>query len=434
MKKIIIIVLALAIVLGFVAWKFGPNLFSGSKVPAGPVKLVYWGLWEEENIIKTVIDEYKKTHPDVEITYERKTSVNYRSRLQTQLKEGTGPDIFRIHNSWVPMFVSDIYPAPLEVFSISDFEETFYPVAKDSFVAGQFVYGAPIGIDGLAMYVNEDILSAAGVTIPTNWTEFQDSASRVTVVDQSGVMATAGAALGTASNVDHFSDILGLLLLQQGVNLQNPEVSGITEVLQFYTGFVTEPTRKIWDSNLPTSTQAFAQGRVAFYFAPSWRSHELRVINPSLKFKVVPVPQIPNRQEAWGSFWGETVSNKSKNPKEAWEFVKFLTSPEAEKLLYGEASKIRLFGEPYSRVDLAAEITDAPVVGAYVQQGPYYKTWFLNSNTFDDGINDEMIKYWEDGVNSIVAGSSEDLAAETIKQGVEQILNKYTRPAASPAQ
>ncbi len=435
MKKIIIIVLALFVILGFIFWKFGPALFSGgSKGPTGPVKLTYWGLWEEGALMKGVIAEYQKTHPNVQIEYTRQPSLNYKSRLQTQIKDGSGPDIFRIHNTWVPQFPGYLYPAPLSTFSVSDYESTFYPVAKDSFVSGQYVYAAPVGIDGLAMYVNEEIVTNAGRTIPTTWQEFINTAYDVTVTDpNTNAITTAGAALGTASNVDNFSDILGLLLLQQAVDIKNPQVSEVALVLRFYTGFSVNKDRKTWDKNLPSSTQAFAQGRVAFYFAPSWRAQELRTINPQLNFKVVPVPQLPEKQIGWASFWGEAVSAKSKYPKEAWEFVKYLTSADAEKLMYQEASKVRLFGEPYSRVDLADQIKDAPIVGTYITQGPYYKSWYLASGTFDDpGINSEMIKYWEDGVNNVLNGQSPETAADTVVKGIQQVLAKYTQPAPSP--
>ncbi len=143
---------------------------------------------------------------------------------------------------------------------------------------------------------------------------------------------------------------------------------------------------------------------------------------------MAPVPQLSGKQIAWASFWGEAVSGKSKNITEAWKFVKYLTSKEAEKLAYQSASQIRLFGEPYSLTSLAGELSSDPMVGAVVTQGPAYKFWYLESNTFDNGLNDEMIKYWEDGINTILAGTSVDAALQTVNQGVKQVLDKYTKP------
>lgn len=435
MKRIIIIVLSLSIVLGFIFWKFGPSLpFFNKPKPQGPITLTYWGLWEDDNLIKPVIAEYQRQNPKITVNYERKSSLNYRTRVQTQIREGVGPDVFRIHNSWLPMFTLDLAAAPQDVFTISDFKNTFYPVTADSFVKGNQIYGVPMEIDGLALFYNEEMLLGIGRTPPKNWQEFMDTAIKMNVKDTAGNIQTAGAALGTAGNVDHWPDILGLLFFQQpGVNFNNLATPQAAEVFRFYTGFVTDPRKKTWDVNLPKSTDMFAAGRLGFYFAPSWRAHELRVANPNLKFQVAPVPQLSGKTVGWATFWGETVSARSQNPAEAWKFVKYLTSAETERLAYQQASQVRLFGEPYSQVSLSNELAGDPIVGAFVTQGPIYKSWYLSSNTFDNGINDEMIKYFEDGVNATLAGTSPETALQTVDQGVKQVLDKYTKPAPAPS-
>lgn len=429
MKKIIIIALSISIVFGFLFWKFGPSisLFNKSK-EQGPITLTYWGLWEEDNLIKPAIAEYQKQNPNIVINYERKSSLNYRTRVQTQIREGVGPDVFRIHNSWLPMFQSDLTPAPADVFTIAEYKTAFYPVAQESFVKGNQILAAPLEIDGLALFINTEMLSAVGGFPPRNWQEFIDLATKMTVRDESGIK-TAGAAMGTASNVDHWSDILGLLFLQQpGVEFTNMATPQAAEVFKFYTSFETDPRKKTWDVGLPKSTDVFTQGRLGFYFAPSWRAHELRVANPNLKFQVVPVPQLSSNNVAWATFWGEAVSSRSKNPVEAWKFVKYLTSVQTEKLIYQQAAQVRLFGEPYSQVSLASEVAQDPMVGAFVSQGPVYKFWYLSSNTFDNGINDEMIKYFEDGINATLQGIDPATALQTVDKGIKQVIDKYTKP------
>ena len=436
MKKIIIIVLSLSIILGFLFWKFGPSisLFNKAK-PKGPVTLTYWGLWEDENLIKGIIDSYQKQNPNIKINYLKQSSINYRSRVQSQIKEGVGPDVFRIHNSWLSMFLKggSVASAPDTVFSFLEYKNLFYPIVADSFIKDGKIYAAPYELDGLALFYNKGMLDAIGGTPPKNWQEFIDLANKMTVRDATGIK-TAGAAMGTAGNVDHWSDVLGLLLLQEpNVDLGNVVSDAVSRVLTFYTGFITDPRKKVWDINLPSSTQMFASNRLGFYFAPSWRAHELKVANPSLEFRVVPPPQLFGKSVGWASFWAEAVSSKSANSEEAWKFVKYLTSVEAEKLMYAQASSVRLFGEPYSLVSLTPEISADPIVGAFVNQGPNYKFWYLSSNTFDNGINDEMIKYFEDGINATLAGTDPKTALQTVNLGVKQVLDKYTNMAPVPS-
>ncbi len=433
MQKIIIAVLALVVVIAFAVWRFGPQ-FSNGKIASGPVTLTYWGLWEDDSLIKPILEQFHQKYPGISVNYVKQSSINYRTRVQTQLREGVGPDVLMIHNSWLPMFDGDLIPVPDNVLSLNEYKSTFYPVAYDSFVKNNQIYGVPMEIDGLGLYYNEDILQGIGGQPPKNWQEFIDEATKMTVREQNGQIKTAGAAIGSTGNIDHWSDILGLLLMQEpNINFQNVASSNVAEVLRFYTGFITDPKHKTWDVTMPNSTQAFAQGRVGFYFAPSWRAHELRQANPNLKFKIVPVPQLAGKQVAWANFWGNGVSVKTKYSKESWEFAKFLSSSEVEKQSYQAASQVRLFGEPYSRVDLSQELVNDPLTGAFVSQGPYYKFWFLESNTLDAGLNDEMIKYWEDGVNATLQGTDPQVALQTVQKGVQQVLSKYVNPTPAPA-
>ena len=222
MKRIIIIALSLSIVLGFIFWRFGPSisLFNQAK-DNGPIILTYWGLWEDENLIKPLLVEYQKQNPKITVNYVKQSSINYRTRVQTQVREGVGPDVFMIHNSWLPMFSSDLAAAPADIVNISGYKDMFYPLAYDSFVKNNQIFAASVGIDGLALFYNEEMLNGIGANVPKNWREFRDTATKMTVRDSSGIK-TAGAALGSTGNVDHWPDIIGLLLLQEpGVDFNN---------------------------------------------------------------------------------------------------------------------------------------------------------------------------------------------------------------------
>lgn len=444
-RLLILIVIVVAVILGIAFWAFGSRFFQGSK-DDGPVTLNFWTLWEDEEIFRTAIAEYKKTHPNVNIVFNHQSSLNYYSRVQVQSAASEGPDIFMVHNTWVPVFLKAnlLAQTPASIMTTEEYGKTFYPVAKDSFIVAGKIYSIPLMVDGLALYYNEELLRNGGESVvPDNWFDLLTSAVNLTVRDDKGNIKTAGAALGETGNVDHWSDILGLLFLQQKdrnpqANLETPNTSAGAQVLTFYTNFVLNPEYKVWDKTMPNSTQAFAQGRVAYYFAPSWRAHELRQLNPQLKFKTAPVPQLPCAagkqcgKIGWGSFWGYSVSAKSVKQKQAWEFLKFLSSQEGEKLIYQEASKIRLFGEPYSRMDLQQELIGDPVVGAFVEQGPYYKHWYLASDTHDKGgMNFDIIKAYEDAINSVLSGRDPQGALGTTASNVKQVLDRLNAPAAA---
>lgn len=416
----LLILFIVLIVIGFVAFKVIGRLLARNQ----PVVLTYWGLWENEAILTGVIAEYKKTHPNVEISYSMQSPKQYRERLQAAIERGEGPDIFRYHATWVPMLKDDLAPAGKTGYTAAEFQQAFYPVAARDLVIGGRVYGVPLMLDGLGLYYNEDLLRAGGIIPPTTWEDFREAALSLTVKDENDQIITSGAALGTTGNVEHFSDIMALMMLQNGADLKNPTGKEAQDALSFYHLF-TEKPNQVWNETLDNSIIAFANGKVAFIFAPSWWVHNIRLMNPNLRFQIIPVPQLPGTNTTWASYWAEGVSAKSSHQDEAWEFLKFLSSKETLISLYTEASKTRVFGEPYSRVDLAQTIANDPYVGAYIRQAQTAESFFLAGRTFDNGINDRMIKYLSDAVNSLGQGVSPESAVETVAQGFSQVLSSF---------
>jgi multiple sugar transport system substrate-binding protein len=390
------------------------------------IALAYWGLWEPESVMNSIIADYQKDRPWVKINYSLQSSRDYRERLQSSLARGDGPDIFRFHQTWLPMFKNDLAPVPSGTIE----EDKYYPVMKDSLSIGKNLYGVPLMIDTLALFINEDIFRAAGKTPPTNWDDLVKIAIELTVRDNQGRIQTAGVALGTTNNVDHWSDILGLMMLQNGVEMTKVEKTIGSDnrnlgedVLTFY-GWFSQKYR-VWDETLPSSTLAFASGKLAMYFGPSWRIFELKGINPDLKFSILPVPQLPGTNLSWASFWVEGVWGKSQNKEEAFNFLKYLSQKETLQKLYQAESNLRLFGELYPRTDMANLLADNPLVAPFLSQAATARSWYLCSQTFDNGLNDRMIKYFEDAVNGINQGKSATEALATAGQGVTQLLSQY---------
>lgn len=399
---------------------------NGEKAPSaksGSITLTYWGLWESKEVIQPLIEEYKKNHPEVTINYLQQSHKDYRERLQSALARNEGPDIFRFHNTWVPMLKKELASMPAEVSGEINFETDFYPVAVQDLKVGSQYFGIPLEFDALALFYNAQMLKEAGKTFPTTWDELRRTAADLTVYDDQGQIQSAGVALGVAGNVDHFSEILGLMMLQNGVDLSSPVGVLAEDALKFYTLFYT--TDKVWNESLPSSVYAFATAKVAMIFAPSWRAHEIKQINPELEFKTAAVPQLPGTQVGWATYWVEGVSNRSQNQEAAWDFLTYLVSKEVLARLYSQSSNERDFGEPYSRKDLASQLEDDPVVGAFVQQGPYAQSWYLCARTHDNGLNDKMIKYFEDAVNAVIKGESASSALTNASQGVTQVLSQY---------
>lgn len=410
----------------------------------------YWGLWEENSVIDGVIADFEAKNPGIKINYIKNEKDNYRTRLKarlgkTSVDEGA-PDVFRIHSSWIPMFDEDLARVPAETNKTVQLEGDFFNVYKEDLkVKGSYV-AIPLMYDGLSLFYNKGMLETAGINPPKTWWGLQEAAIKLTDRNEAGRIKQAGAALGTTENVDHWSDIVGLMMKQNGVEiLKNDSINNkkIQDVLAFYTLFKTK--YRVWDESLPPSTVSFAGGKLAFYFGPSWRIFDIEAINPNLKFEVTTVPQLPTLENApldkiekegltdyltnihWATYWVEGVNSKSKKQKEAWKFLEFLSSKDSLERMYAAASQLRSFGEIYPRKSLADKINTNPKLKAFVSAANDASSGYLSSNTFDDnGVDEEMISYFNDAINGITVKNMEtDKVIEGLRKGIEQVAVKY---------
>lgn len=393
--------------------------------------ITWWGLWEDQSVVAPLIAEYEQAHPNVKIEYIKQSPQDYRERLTNALAKGNGPDIFRFHNTWVPMFRSDLDTLPSSVMNAADYAKSFYPIASADLTNGSGLVGIPLEYDALTLYINEDIFNKSGKTPPATWDELRILARELTVKDDQNTITQSGVAMGRTENVDHWPEILALLMLQNGVDLSNPVGKQAEDALTFFTVFST--LDGVWDPTLPSSTQAFAAGKLAMYIAPSWRAFEITQQNPNLKFKTVPVPQLPkDRPEqldiTYATYWAEGVSSKSTKKAAAWDFLKFLSTQDSLQKFYQNASKVRTFGEPYPRPDMSGLLKTHPVLGSIINQAPGAQSWYLASRTFDGptGINSQLNNYFGDAINSLVDNKdSVDKIMQTVAAGVQQVLTQY---------
>jgi multiple sugar transport system substrate-binding protein len=420
--KILLGLLVLFVVLFVIFVLIVPRFIGGKQ----KVTLTYWGLFEDSQVVGPVIQDFERENPNIHVDYVREDIKQYKERLLTRIKNGTGPDVFTFHNTWYSMLSSVLLPLPESTIGKGEFTKYFYPVASRDLIKNGAIYGIPLEIDTLALYINSDMFQKAGLNPPSDWNAFLTDAKTLTVKDQNGKIQTSGAALGSFDNITHAPDIISLLMLQNGTSLEN--ISGTSkrasDALNFYTSFAL-PGANVWDSTLDPSIVAFERGKLAMYFGYSWDFFLIKAQNSNLNFSIVKVPQLPGANVTLASYWADGVSLKSKNQKEALLFMKFLSRKDTEEKLYAQESKIRFFGEPYARVDLGDKLKDNPNVYPFVSQGKDAFSSFFASDTYDDGLNSQMNAYLGNSINSILNQTSPDTALTTLSQGVSQVLQQY---------
>ena len=217
------------------------------------------------------------------------------------------------------------------------------------------------------------------------------------------------------------------MLLQANVNLFNIDSQYATEALEFYTSFAYSADR-VWDNTQPNSIIAFANQKVAMIIAPSWRIPEIQVLNPNLAFDVVSVPQLPDSSEVnWASIWFEAVPKNSSNPQEAWQFLTYLSSAQAQQLIFQSAATERGVSQPPANKGVYETARQNPLLAPYLDSFATAQTFYTASSTHDadTAINSRLIKYLEATVNAFASNEDSDSVIDSLNLGFNQVLSQY---------
>ncbi len=389
-------------------------------------ELVWWGVQHDPAVFQPLIEEFEKKNPNIKIKYTKQSNSDYRERLANSLKQGTGPDIFEIHNTWPYMFKDSLSSLPSQIMSKEEFEKSFYPViVSDVTLPNLGMVAMPLEFDALTLFINEDIFILANLDPPEVWDEVGSLAHRLSLKGAGGIVSQAGVAMGITQNVDHWQEIVGLLLIQNRVNPASPIGDRAKTALNFYKSF---KEGEVWDDALPPSTVAFANSKVAMYFAPTRRAQEIVKLNPNLKFRTLRLPQLrknlPTDPDfSYATYWVQAVSVKSQNQEIAWEFLKFLSSPESLREINSNISKLEVFPRLYPRPEMNLEFREHPVLGSVASLAYNARSWFLADQTFDGqkGINSLIGKIFE----NLLAGSINDRVLGGSAQDIKKILSSY---------
>lgn len=389
------------------------------------IELVWWKTFQDQQDISPFIEAYSQYRPNVTIKYVKKNIVDYEQELINAIASGNSPDIFTIHNDWLPKHMDKMAPMPSGMTE-RQYKETFVDVAASDFIKDSKIYAIPLAIDVLAMYYNKDILGSAGIfTPPTTWPEVVAAVQKITKQDTSGNFTRSGLAMGTSSNINRSADMLMLLMLQNGTRFYNDNnTSAIFDqqtrvndqsfypgatALDFYTQFA-RPSKKAytWNTKSDNSVDAFAQGKLAMMLSYSYMLPTIKDKAPNLNWGVVAVPQVDNSglKVNFANYWAEGVSKTSLKQEVAWDFLNFISQKDVLAKYY-ETVKA-----PSARKDLlSTQISDIEL-GVFAESAITAKSVYKSEPGQFESI---MLKMIDD---VILRGS---LPEEAVSDAVSQV-------------
>ncbi len=383
-------------------------IFSGGPGGGESAVLEFWGVFDDKSFYADTIQRYEIDNPNIRIVYRKFAFEDYEGALVSALAAGNGPDIFMMHNTWLPKHIDKITPLPQEklrgekepLFTFRRFREEFVDVATQDLTTDGEIYALPLYVDTLALYFNRDVFDTEGIASPPRtWDDFNGVVGRLTQFDNLNNITRSAVAMGTARNINRSTDILTLLMLQSGVEMVDDDFTEATfarsvqgqnvgEIaLQYYTDFAN-PTKRVytWNDDQFYSIDAFFTGKTAMMFNYSHHIQTLEEKSARFKFGVALMPQIEGSEAVnYANYWAPTVAERSLYSVEAWKFLVYLASRE------GVTSYINASSRPVARRDLISALVDDPNYGIFAEQALSATSWLQPDSSAVETIFADMI-------------------------------------------
>ncbi len=446
------------------------------------VELTIWRATDNEESFQELISAYQEDHPNVTINYvynpQWKTDPDsYLEQSVNALATGKGPDIWSVRNDWLPAQYEKVRPAPANTvgsYSTDDaiktatnadaVSELFVPVVSDDVIINSDVYGLPLSVDSLALYINTTIMEQVQDEVtasnkvsnnllpeeltaikkilsngPKDWTELVQVVPYINTA-QGTTISRSAIAMGLGSNIEQAPGIISSILLQNGTQIvtddlksayfQNSQQSSTGSAsypgkgaIEFYTNFgKSDNAWYSWNStDFPSGArQAFMDGKLAMIIDDSSYYSTLKSSNINFNFNITPLPQIDSdNPTTYANYWVETVTNNSKVSEYAWDFLEFATTSNNVSSYLSNTKK------PPALLSRAGEYNeDATGLAVFTSQALVAQSWYKGP---DPNQTDTIFRNWAD--NIAVGGKTITEATNTAAGLLTTLLQSVTPPS-----
>lgn len=158
-----------------------------------PVKLTYWA-WAPN--LDKVVDIWNEANPDIQVTVAKQDGGDPAiTKLLTAIQAGSGaPDLIQAEYQKIPTLVASDALADMADRVGDDVAEEFPDAVWDSVtLGGDAVYAIPQDTGPMMFYYRDDIFTELGLTVPSTWEEYAETARALRAADPTKFLGTFSA-------------------------------------------------------------------------------------------------------------------------------------------------------------------------------------------------------------------------------------------------
>ncbi|WP_029116142.1 ABC transporter substrate-binding protein [Mycobacterium sp. URHB0044] len=312
----------------------------GSSSSSGPTKIVVWHGYQdtEGDAFKSLIDQFNKTHPDIEVSELYSSNDLVLQKVLTAVRGNSAPDVAYMFGSWSPNIAQIPQLVDMSQYvSAPDWKwDDFYPAEREAATVGDKVVGVPALVDNLAIVYNKKLFADAGIEPPTaNWTwdDFRTAAAKLTdpAKGQYGWLIPAD---GSEDTVWHYVPMLweagGDILTPDEQHAAFNSQAGVKALTVLQQMAVTDKSLYL-DTTNENGPKLMNSGKVAMLVTGPWDLSSLSDIEYGVQVLPTFAGSTGGHQTISGPDNWVVFDNGDKKKQAAVDFVKWLTAADQVK-------------------------------------------------------------------------------------------------------
>jgi multiple sugar transport system substrate-binding protein len=336
-KKLISVIAATVAVGTMLAGCSGSNSSGGSS--KGDVTITY-GIWDknQEPGMRKMADAFEAKNPGIKVNVEVTPWDQYWTKLEAAATGGSLPDVFWMHSSQAARYASNSVLMDLtdkikssKTMSLDKFPKDLVKVYEND---GKN-YAIPKDFDTIGLWYNKKLFDEAGVAYPNeNWTWDDLLAAAKKITNPAKGVYGFGAPMDLQQGFDNFIFQNGGKVLSDDKTKSGFDTPAVKEAIQWYVDLSVKekvsPTQTQFSENGYTTwfeSEKTAMGLFGSWMLSEFGSNE----NVSKNCDVTVLPKGKQRATIYNGL-GNAVAESTKHKEEAWKFVEFLGSEEANKI------------------------------------------------------------------------------------------------------
>lgn len=317
------------------------SLLSMSGTALAKERIVFWNIWDSgpaKAFGEQIIKEFNAAHPDIEVQQLGINFWDYWTKITTATAAGIAPDVAVNDLGNVPQRANNGTSVPLDKFLKKDHVSLgdFWPGTQRAIQWHGHVWALPLETDVRVLYFNKDAFVKAGLDPnkpPRTWDELVKYSDRLTIRNPAGKLTQVG-----------FSPTWGNVGFWVYAWLNGGDFAGPNGTIRIYSKPNVEALQWMVDrvkaygirdlasfsSNFGGGAMdPFVSGKVAMVINNNTLEATIAQYAPNLHYGIAPLPY--NKTPAsWSNGFSVEISSQSKHQEAAWEFVKYLMSPQVQ--------------------------------------------------------------------------------------------------------